>query len=362
MSTMVPAKKNTEYIFYTSLASQAYPYTFQDNPTLAVGDVKVAVDDAAPTNIINLPEVDADFTKRVKVTLTASEMNGDNITIIFSDVAGDEWCDHVVNIQTTAAQIDEIKSETADILADTAEIGTAGAGLTAIPWNSAWDAEVQSECADALNSYDPPTKAEMDSGFAGLNDPSAADIADAVWDESTSEHTTADTFGAKNQNVVPSETIDDYKADVSTLALEANVQGHCTAALTAYDPPTKAEMDSAESNIRGADNDTLKTLSDQIDGVAPAGEYDTEMSRIDQSLSTTESNIRGTDNDDLKTLSDQLDGLENLSQDEVIAAMWTKTVINKSTGTFTVYKANGIDVLITGTITASASKVTRSVD
>ena len=37
-----------------------------------------------------------------------------------------------------------------------------GSGLTAIPWNSSWDAEVQSECTDALNAYDPPTKAEMD--------------------------------------------------------------------------------------------------------------------------------------------------------------------------------------------------------
>tara|TARA_R100000808_G_scaffold12753_2_gene31574 strand:+ start:420 stop:1433 length:1014 start_codon:yes stop_codon:yes gene_type:complete len=36
------------------------------------------------------------------------------------------------------------------ILADTAVIGSAGAGLTAVPWNSAWDAEVQSECNDAL--------------------------------------------------------------------------------------------------------------------------------------------------------------------------------------------------------------------
>ena len=48
------------------------------------------------------------------------------------------------------------------ILADTAVIGSAGAGLTAVPWNAAWDAEVQSECTDALNAYDPPTKAEMD--------------------------------------------------------------------------------------------------------------------------------------------------------------------------------------------------------
>lgn len=40
-------------------------------------------------------------------------------------------------------------------------LGAAGAGLTAVPWNAAWDAEVQSECTDALNAYDPPTNAEM---------------------------------------------------------------------------------------------------------------------------------------------------------------------------------------------------------
>lgn len=32
-----------------------------------------------------------------------------------------------------------------------------------IPWNSAWDAEVQSEATDALNAYDPPTRAELTS-------------------------------------------------------------------------------------------------------------------------------------------------------------------------------------------------------
>ena len=57
------------------------------------------------------------------------------------------------------------------------------------------------------------------SGTAGyaLNNVSAgadpAAIADAVWDESRLDHTTADTFGAKNQNLVPSENVDDYKAD-----------------------------------------------------------------------------------------------------------------------------------------------------
>lgn len=37
-----------------------------------------------------------------------------------------------------------------DIEIDTTEIGTAGAGLSAVPWNAAWDAEVESEVSDAL--------------------------------------------------------------------------------------------------------------------------------------------------------------------------------------------------------------------
>lgn len=41
------------------------------------------------------------------------------------------------------------------ILVDTAEIGAAGAGLTAVPWNANWDAEVQSEVADALAATIP---------------------------------------------------------------------------------------------------------------------------------------------------------------------------------------------------------------
>jgi hypothetical protein len=57
---------------------------------------------------------------------------------------------------------EQVKTDIDAILLDTAEIGSAGAGLTAVPWNASWDAEVQSECTDALNAYDPPTKAEMD--------------------------------------------------------------------------------------------------------------------------------------------------------------------------------------------------------
>ena len=73
---------------------------------------------------------------------------------------------------TLDGKIDTIDGIVDSILVDTAEIGAAGAGLTeaggtgdhltGVPWNSTWDAEVQSECTDALNAYDPPTNTEME--------------------------------------------------------------------------------------------------------------------------------------------------------------------------------------------------------
>jgi uncharacterized LabA/DUF88 family protein len=55
-----------------------------------------------------------------------------------------------------------------DIEAQTDDIGAAGAGLTAIPWNANWDAEVQSEVQDALevNNLDHLVKAAVDTDFA----------------------------------------------------------------------------------------------------------------------------------------------------------------------------------------------------
>jgi len=110
MATFIPPKKNTAYTMYVGLPSQANALILKANPTLASGDVKVAIDDGAPANLATLPIVDADFTKRVKVVLSAAEMNGDNITVIFSDAAGAEWCDILVNIQTVANQLDDIQT------------------------------------------------------------------------------------------------------------------------------------------------------------------------------------------------------------------------------------------------------------
>lgn len=84
-------QKNVSFSLYIDLKSQSTGL-IQTNPTLAVGDVKVAVDDGAPANITVLPVVDGDFQDRVKVSLSAAETNGSvGVSIIFRDVAGAEW-------------------------------------------------------------------------------------------------------------------------------------------------------------------------------------------------------------------------------------------------------------------------------
>jgi len=48
---------------------------------------------------------------------------------------------------TLQGELDGIQADTEDLQT---QVGAAGAGLTAVPWNAAWDAEVQSEVNDAL--------------------------------------------------------------------------------------------------------------------------------------------------------------------------------------------------------------------
>ena len=133
--------------------------------------------------------------------------------------------------------------------------------------------QINAACDTAFTDYDPPTKAELDSGLAALNDPTAAAIrseidsnstqlaaivadtnelqtddvpgliaalndptaaaiADAVWDEDVvAAHNTADTAGALLDDL---GTPGDFKADVSgvaTAAALATVDGNVDAIL-----------------------------------------------------------------------------------------------------------------------------------
>lgn len=125
MTSYVTPKKGAELIFYIGLVSQSTGQ-FQSNPTLAAGDFKVSIDGGALNNLATLPAVTPASSKSVKVTLSTSEMNGDNIIMIGSDAAGAEWDDIFVNIQTTVQQIDDLatSSALANVQSDTDNIQT----------------------------------------------------------------------------------------------------------------------------------------------------------------------------------------------------------------------------------------------
>lgn len=102
-----PPKKGVAFTFDTGLISQANPTVCQSTPTLAAGDVKVWVDGGASANIATLPTATG---KRVPVALSSSEMNGDRVFVVFSDVAGAEWFDRSITILTDLKGVGELPS------------------------------------------------------------------------------------------------------------------------------------------------------------------------------------------------------------------------------------------------------------
>ena len=168
--------------------------------------------------------------------------------------------DTATTIPATIATVDTVV-DAVKVVTDA--ISTNGSGLSAIPWNASWDAEVESEVAEALvaigldhlvsasvagsdvvdNSIvaklvSKESTADWDD-FVNTTDSlqalrdrgdaswvtggggSASAIADAVWDEATSGHTTSGTFGEQ------------VKTDIDAILLDTAEIGAAGAGLTA---------------------------------------------------------------------------------------------------------------------------------
>lgn len=98
-----PPKKNEDFLIRIALEDYTNPGNFKSSPTIAAGDFKVAVDATALANLATLPSVSPASTVCVLITLSASEMNGDVITLVGVDqTAPKEWADIVLSIPTTA--------------------------------------------------------------------------------------------------------------------------------------------------------------------------------------------------------------------------------------------------------------------
>lgn len=194
MATYVTPKRATAFQCFVELRSQANTKIFQVNPTLAAGDVKVSKDGGAFANLTTLPAVAPAGGRSVQVDLSATEMTADNVKVVFSDAAGAEWCDLSLLIQTTARQVDDLLP-TASYAAPLDAAGT----RTAVGLASANLDTQLTAIDDFLDTEIAAIKAKTDNlpaAPAAVSDiPTAAGVADAVWDEARAGHVGAGSFG-----------------------------------------------------------------------------------------------------------------------------------------------------------------------
>lgn len=153
MATYVPAGRGLAFVTYIGLPSVASADIFQVNPTIAAGDFLVSKDGGATANLTTLPTVTPAGGKMVKISLSATEMTADNVTVVCSDAAGGEWRDVIFNIPTAARQIEDlcfptVSGRSIDVdVSGGVEMGTAAVGSIGV---AAMTAGALNEQADAI--------------------------------------------------------------------------------------------------------------------------------------------------------------------------------------------------------------------
>ena len=187
---------------------------------------------------------------------TAGNIIGNNLDAAVSDVP---------TAVENRTEIDSNSTQLAAIVADTDELQQelADGGRT--------DLLIDAILADTneLQTDDVPGL------IAALNDPTAAAVADAVWDEAKGGHVAAGSFGEEVQAHSLSTEISGLN-DLSS----ADAQTAAAAALTAYDPPTKGELDSGlaalndldAAGVRGAVGLAAANLDTQLGALPTAAE------------------------------------------------------------------------------------------
>jgi hypothetical protein len=221
-----------------------------------------------------------------------------------------------------AALINTVDGVVDAILVDTAEIGQAGAGLTeaggtgdqytAIPWSAAWDAEVQSEVNDALVAYDAATGADV----SGLNDPTAAAIADAVWDELQADHVGVGTMGLIASEIadilVDTAVIGAAGAGLTAIpwnaAWDAEVQSEVADGLTAFFTSSAQLVDDIWDEVLTVGTHNVgNSAGRRLRNIQDFGIYDLARVWVDEAAGTSTGTTDGED----ATVTNRANDLDN---------------------------------------------------
>lgn len=214
-------------------------------------------------------------------------------------------------IDTVDGVVDAIKLKTDTIPANPAAVGDAMT-LTA-DYDAAKSAAAAGAQMDLVNAPNATAVAAIQSGLATSSDISSLND----FDPATEEVNVGSVKG------VAVTGVDDFKADVSGLAQT----GEAATALTAYDPPTKAELDAAVAPL--ATSAEITALND----FDPATDVVAHVTLVD--TVTTNTDMRGTDGAELSGAAATAVGtLNDLSYAEAqAAAAAALTAYDAATGT-----------------------------
>jgi hypothetical protein len=142
---------------------------------------------AAQTNDVNPTELDATNMPGWYVfDLMQAETNAEVLVLAAKSATAGVVVDQMQVFTQDASISSRASQASVDDVPTNAELAAALAGaddatLAAIAaLNNLSQAQAQTAATAALNAYDPPTKAELDSGLAALNDISAADVKTAL--------------------------------------------------------------------------------------------------------------------------------------------------------------------------------------
>lgn len=175
------------------------------------------------------------------------------------------------------------------------------AWATATGFSTLTSGDVQTAATNALNAYDPPTKAEMDAAFTLLNDLDSAAVAAAAL-----------------------------------------------SALASYDPPTKAEMDSGFATLNDLDAAGVRAAL----GMASAN-LDTQLATLPTAAEII---------DAYKAIGvDDLDMMETIRV-LLWCAIGNTTGLNNGYGTFILKKRDGATTAITASIDQHGNRTITIVD
>ena len=228
-----------------------YDLTLTTSHTDTVGDLTIVVQDDSVclpvhVNFTVLEEAVYDFLYvagatpladiNAEVDTALTDIGLDHLlaaSVTGTDVTDDSIIASLVSSQATADWDDFVNTTDAfQALRD--NTGTAGAGLTAVVWNAAWDAEVQSEVADALIAIGLDHL--ISASVTGTDVADNSIVADLVSKEATADYddyvNTTDSLQAQRDNT-GSAVGADLSADIAAIEAQTDDIGAAGAGLTA---------------------------------------------------------------------------------------------------------------------------------